>query len=250
MHFTEFNLFHNLTNCFNIINMNIYTWIFSSLLGVNLILYIVGQVQRIMALEKVTRGLLVPFLAGIILSILAVYLPDSYHIMFISSFAFGASAVLMLLTLGDKNKFIRSTEEFFYILTQLLWLMLIISVYRIFNVPHWLFIILGAVYFAGFIVICIFIKKQSFAKYASAIILFVVSTAFGMTTLISLIYEKRLFAVLIILGTLVFMAGTVITIFQKTRPFDITQKVEKLLITITVVLANALTGAGAILMQI
>ena len=156
----------------------------------------------------------------------------------------------MLLTLGDKNKFIKSTEEFFYVLTQLFWLLLIISVYRIFNVPQWLFIISGAVYFAGFIVICIFIKKQSFAKYASAIILYVISTALGITSLVSLIYEKRLFALLMFLGTLVFMAGTVLTIFQKTRPFEISEKVEKLLITITVVLANALTGAGAILMQL
>ena len=230
--------------------MNVITWIISSLLLVNLILYIVGQVQRIRALEKVARGLFVPFIAGIIHSILALYLPDSYHIMFISSFAFGAAAVFMLLTLGDKNKFLKSTEEFFYVLTQLFWLLLIISVYRIFNVPQWLFIISGAVYFAGFIVICIFIKKQSFAKYASAIILYVISTALGITSLVSLIYEKRLFALLMLLGTLVFMAGTVLTIFQKTRPFEISEKVEKLLITITVVLANALTGAGAILMQI
>lgn len=230
--------------------MNIYTWIFSSLLGVNLILYIVGQIQRIRALEKTARGLFVPFLAGIILSILALYLPDSYHIMFISSFAFGAAAVFMLLILGDKNKFIKSTEEFFYALLQLLWLLLIISVYRIFKVPQWLFIISGAVYFAGFIVICIFIKKQSFAKYVSAIILYVVSAALGITSLVSLIYEKRLFAVMMFISSLVFMFGTVLTIFQKTRPFAITEKTEKLLITIAVVTANALFGVGAILMQI
>lgn len=230
--------------------MNIYTWIFAGLLGVDLILYIIGQVQRIRALEKVVRGLLVPFLAAIIHSILAVYLPDSYHIMFISSFAFFAAIIFMLCTLGDKNRFVKLTEEFFYVIAQCTWLLLIVSVYRIFKVPQWLFIISGVVYFAGFIVICIFIKKQSFAKYASALILYAVSTAFGITTLVSLIYEKRLFAVLMLLGTLVYMFGTVFIIFQKTRPFDITEKVEKLLFTITVVTANALTGAGAILMQV
>lgn len=219
-------------------------------MGIDLILYIVGLVQRIRALEKVARVLFVPFVAGIIHSILAVYLPDSYHILFISSFAFMAATAFMLLTLGDKNKFVKTLEEFFYVLTQILWLLLIVSVYRIFKVQEWLFIVSGTVYFAGFVVICIFIKKQAFTKYASALILYVVSTAFGMTTLISLVYEKRLFAVLMLLGTLVYMFGTVLIIFQKTRPFNISEKVEKLLITITTVCATALMGTGAILMQI
>ncbi len=230
--------------------MNIYTWIFTGLLGVDLILYIVGQVRRIRALEKTARCLFVPFTGSLILSILTSYLPDSYHIMFISVFAFGAAAVFMLLTLGDKNTFIHLAEEFFYVITQCIWLLLIVSVYRIFKIPQWLFIISGSVYFAGFIVICFFIKKQSFAKYFSAIVMYAVSTALGITTLISLIYEKRLYAVLMLLGSLVYMFGTVLIIFQKTRPFDMSEKIEKLLITITVVTATALLGTGALLMQI
>lgn len=230
--------------------MNVYTWIFTGLLGINLILYIVGMVQRLRILEKVTRVLFVPFIAGIIHSILAAYLPDSYHIMFISSFAFGTAAVFMLLTLADKTKFVKIAEEFCYALTQLFWFLLTVSVYRIFRVSQWLFIISGAVYFAGFVVICIFIKKQPFAKYASAFILYAVSTAAGITTLISLIYEKRLFAALMLPGTLVYMFGTILIIFQKTRPFDISEKTEKLLFTITVAAANALIGTGALLMQI
>ncbi|MBO4532959.1 MAG: hypothetical protein J5726_04590 [Treponema sp.] len=230
--------------------MNIYTWIFAGLLGVNLILYIVGMAQRLGALEKVARVLFVPFVVGIIHSILAVHLPDSYHILFISSFAFLAAAAFMLLTLGDKNKFIKLLEESFHALTQIIWLLLIVSVYRIYRVPQWIFIISGAVYFAGFVVICIFIKKQSFARYFSAILMYAFSTAFGITTLISLIYEKRLFGVMMFIGSLVYMFGTVLIIFQRNRPFAISEKVEKLLVTITTVCATALMGTGAILMQI
>ena len=72
----------------------------------------------------------------------------------------------------------------------------------------------------------------------------------GVTAFISLIYEKRLFAVMMFISSLVFMFGTVLTIFQKTRPFAISAKTEKLLITITVVAANALFGVGALLMQV
>lgn len=235
---------------FNIIYMNIYTWIFTGLLGVALLLYIIGLVQRIGALEKVARVLFVPFSGSLILSILSSYLPDSYHIMFISAFAFGAAVIFMLFTLKDKNRFVKAAENFFYIVNQVLWLLLIVSVYRIFRIPQWLFILTGAVYFAGIVVILIFIKKQSFLKYASSFILYAFSTAIGITTLISLIYETRLFAVMMFISSLVFMFGTVLTIFQKTRPFDITEKIEKLLITITVVTANALFGVGALLMQI
>ena len=230
--------------------MNVYTWIFTGLLGVSLLLYIIGQVQRIGALEKTARALFVPFSGSLILSILTSYLPDSYHIMFISAFAFVAAIIFMLFTLKDKNRFIKAAENFFYIVNQVLWLLLIVSVYRIFKIPQWLFIITGTLYFAGFVVILIFIKKQNFLKYVSSFILYVFSTAIGITTLISLIYEKRLFAVMMLLSSLVFMFGTVLTIFQKTHPFAITEKTEKFLITITVVTANALFGVGALLMQI
>ena len=230
--------------------MNAYTWIFTGLLGAVLILYIVGLVQRIQPLEKTARCLFIPFAGSLILSILTSYLPDSYHIMFLSVFAFGASAIFMLFTLGDKNKFIKAVEEFFYVLTQMLWLLLIISVYRIFKVNQIFFIISGIVYLAGFIVICIFIKKQPASKYTTAILLYAFSTVVGVTTFTSLIYEKRLFGVMMFLSSLVFMFGTVLTIFQKTRPFAISEKTEKLLITITVVAANALFGVGAILMQV
>ena len=230
--------------------MNIYTWIFAGLLGVDLILYIVGMVKKINTLEKVARVLFMPFTVGIIHSILAAYLPDSYHIMFISSFAFGTAVIFMLLTLADKKQFVRKTKEFLYGITQVIWLLLIVSVFRIYRIPQWLFIISGTVYFAGFVVICIFIKKQSFARYFSAILMYLFSTALGITTLVSLIYEKRLFAVLMFISSLVYMFGTVLIIFQKNRPFAISEKTESLLITITVVASSALTGAGAILMQI
>ena len=230
--------------------MNIYTWIFAGLLGVDLILYIIGQVQRIRALEKVARGLLVPFLAAIIHSILAVYLPDSYHIMFISSFAFFAAIIFMLCTLGDKNRFVKLTEEFFYVIAQCTWLLLIVSVYRIFKVPQWLFIISGAVYFAGFIVICIFIKKQTPVKYAAAITQYLFTAVFGTTALISLVYEKRVFGILIFCGALVNICHVIFEIFQRTRPFAISEKTEKIVITILTTGAQALLGAGAILMQV
>lgn len=230
--------------------MNIYTWIFTSLIAVDLILYILGMGKNILALEKVARCLFVPFISGIIHSILAVYLPDSYHIMFISSFAFVATIIYVLFTLGDKNKFLKVAEELFYSASQVIWLLLIISVYRIFRIPHWVFIIAGIFYFAGFIVICIFIKKQTFFKYASSFILYAFPVLLGVTTLISMIYEKRLFAVIMFISSLVFMFGTVFMIFQNTRPFAIREKAEKFLYTITIVLATALMGTGALLMQV
>ncbi len=231
-------------------DMNTSFWIFTSLLVINVVLYIVGLVRGLVALEKTVRVLFVPFVAGLIHSILALYLPDSYHIMMTSAIAFVAGTVFMLLTLGDKIKFLRMTEEFFFAATQFSWFLLLSSVYRIYRVPQWLFILTGGLYFAGFIVICFFIKKQSFTKYAASIILYAFSTVLGTTSLLSIIFEKRLFSVMAFLGSLVFMFGTVLMIFQKTRPFAISEKVEKILITITAIASSALMGTGAILMQV
>ena len=141
-------------------------------------------------------------------------------------------------------------EELFYALLQTVWIYLILSVYRIYRISQLLFILAGIVYLAGFVVIGIFIKKQSFVKYTTSIVQYLFSVIFGITTLISMIYEKRLFGIIMFIASLVFMFGTVIIIFQKTIPFAISEKTEKLLITLTAVCSNALLGAGAILMQI
>ncbi len=230
--------------------MNTTAWIFVGLLSVNLILYILGFVKGINPLEKMVRVLFVPFIAGLIISILTLYLPDAHHIITISSISFGVAAIHMLFTLGSKNAFLKAMEEIFYALLQTFWIYLILSVYRIYRISQLIFIVSGIVYLAGFVVISVFIKKQSFVKYASSIIQYAFSVIFGITTFICMIYEKRLFGIIMFIASLVFMFGTVIIIFQKTRPFAISEKTEKLLITITAICSNALMGAGAILMQI
>ena len=229
--------------------MNIYTWIFTGLLAVALVLYIVGLVQRIIPLENTARSLFVPFAAGIIISLLINYLPDSHHIIFISSIAFGAATLCMISTL-KKNKFCKFSEHFLFLLTESFWIWLICSVYRIFKVSKIIYILAGIVFLAGFIVISIFIKKQSFVKYAAALIQYSFAGVFCTTALISLIYEKRTFGILIFLGSLFSVCHVIFEIFQRTRPFAISSKVERVFVTILFVTSQALLGAGAIFMQI
>ena len=230
--------------------MNIGFWIFTGLLVVVLFLYILAQVKNIVPLEKTTRSLFVPVNAGLIISALVLFLPDSWHIILISSFAFIFALAFMLFTLNDKNKFLKGLEELCYILIQAVWLFLVVSVYRIYRVPQMLFIITGIVYFAGFIVMCFFIKKQSLIKYGWAFLLYAVNSFLGITTFICMIYEKRLFGIIMFISSLSFMFGTVLIIFQRTRPFAISEKLEKILITTAVVASSALMGTGAILMQL
>lgn len=230
--------------------MNTYTWIFTGLLVVDAFLYIFGLIQRIRPLEKTARGLFIPFIAGLILSILNEYLPDSHHIIFIASLAFSAAALFMLSTLNDSKKFVKFIEAFLFMLTELFWFLLIASVYRIFNVPPVFFILTGIVFIAGFLVICIFIKKQALAKYLAAIIHYGISAIFCTSTLVSLIFEKRVFAILFFIGSLVTVCQVVFGIFQRTRPFAINEKTEKIIVTILTISAQSLLGAGAIMMQV
>ena len=131
-----------------------------------------------------------------------------------------------------------------------MWGILIFSVYRIFRIPAFVYIIAGIIYLAGFIVLCIIMKKQSLIKYTGALILYAFSAYLSLTTLLSLIYEKRLFSILMFTGSLVYMLETLFIIIQRTKPFDITEKTEKFVITIMTECTAALMGAGAILMQI
>ena len=230
--------------------MNTYTWIFTGLLVVDVILYIFGLIQRLRPLEKTARGLCIPFIAGIILSILYEFLPDSHHIILISSLAFSAASLFMVSTLNDKNRFVKFIEHFLFLLIEAFWFLLIASVYRIYKVPAIFFILAGIVFIAGFVVVCIFIKKQPVAKYLAAIIQYGASAIFCSTTLVSLIYEKRVFAILFFVGSLVTVCHVIFEIFQRTRPFAINEKTEKIFVTLFTVCAQALIGAGAILLQV
>lgn len=230
--------------------MNTYTWIFTGALVVDAFLYILGLVQRIGSLEKTARGLLIPFMAGIILSILYEFLPDSHHIIFIASLAFAGAALFMISTLNDKKKFVKFIEHFLFLLTEIFWFLLIVSVYRIYKVPAIFFILTGIVFIAGFVVICVFIKKQPASKYLGSIIQYCVSAVFCSTTLVSLIFEKRAFAILLFIGSLVTVCHVIFEIFQRTRPFAINEKTEKIIVTILTIAAQSLLGVGAILLQI
>ncbi len=230
--------------------MNTYGWIFVGLLAVDVFLFILGLAKNIKALEKTARVLLMPFTAGIILSLLSNYLPDSHHIILIVSLAFAAATLFMISTLNLKNRFFKFVEHFLFILTQAFWLWLIASVYRIFKIPDIFYILAAIVFIAGFIVLCVFIKKQTPAKYAAAIIQYFITAVLCTTALISLVYEKRTFGILIFTGSLTLLCHVIFEIFQRTRPFAISEKTEKIIVTLLAVCSNALMGAGAILMQV
>ena len=229
--------------------MSVYLWIFTGLLAVDLILYIVGLVQRIVPLEKTARSLFIPFVCGIISSILTNYLPDSHHILLISSLAFTAATLCMISTI-KKNKFSKFCEHFLFFLTEAFWLWLIASVYRIHKVSNLLFILAGIVFIAGFVVISIFIKKQKVIKYAAAIFQYTFAAVLCTTSLVCLIYEKRAFGILMFLGSLITVSHVIFEIFQRTRPFDITAKTERIIVTLLFVTAQSLMGVGTILMQV
>lgn len=229
--------------------MNIYTWIFTGLLLVDIFLYIFSLIKGINPLEKVARSLLIPLVAGIILSILTGYLPDSHHIIFIAILAYGTACLFMLTTL-KKNRFFKFAEHFLFLLTNIFWLLLISSVYRIYKVSPLLFILTGIVFIAGFVVTCVFIKQQPLYKYAAAIIQYFFTAVLSVTAFVCLLYEKRAFAVLIFTASLVIMCHVIFETFQRTRPFAINEKTERIFTTILSVTAQALIGVGAILMQI
>ena len=228
--------------------MNVYTWIFTGFLLVNLLLYIIGLIQRLHGLEIAARGLFIPFTGGLIISLLTESLPDSHHIIFIAAFAFFTASLFMICYIKNKNKFFKFAEHFLFLVSQAIWYLLIVSVYRIYRIPDLFFILSGIVFIAGFIVICVFIKKQTPVKYASALILYFLTAVFVTTALISLVYEKRLFGILIFCASLINLFYAVFEIFQSTRPFALSRKNEKLLITIISVSASALMGSGALMM--
>lgn len=188
--------------------MTIAQWILLSLIIITIALLITATIKKLLPLKKVCDCLTLPLIGSFIILQLTKYLPDSYHIILTSIFAFSLVTISSAFLAFEKILILRICGRIASIASILCWSMFYKAIFRIHSVPAWLIILALVFYSAAIIVSCIFAGKENFRNYALFILSFLLAAYLHFCSLIFLCWERTGSSVMLFAGTTL-LAGLV-----------------------------------------
>ena len=175
--------------------------IFLSLIVINTGLYILSLIKKIDMLKTVSSTLILP-LSGVYLTIfLLQYLPDSRHIILVTTAALILASVSVILFVISKLKTGQILYKVTYTLNLAVWIELFRSCFFIYRVPALLFVLSSVFYLILTFALFIFIGKQKFYFYFSQIIPLAFSFILHFCSLVYLCFNPCLQTILLFAGT-------------------------------------------------
>ena len=142
--------------------MTLTQWILLSLIIITIALLIIASIKKILPLKKVCDCLTLPLIGSFIILQLTKYLPDSYHIILTSIFAFSLVTISSAFLAFEKILILRLLGRIASLANILCWSIFYKAIFRIHSVHGWLYILMAIFYAAAIIVSCIFAGKESY----------------------------------------------------------------------------------------
>ena len=220
-------------------------WILTGVFFTTILLYIIALLKKIPLMGKIASGFMLPNLETVSIILLLRSLPDSFHILVITSIALYMASIAEILFLFTEVKVLRILSRITFLISQLFWFDIFKSTFFINRIPSWLSIITVVFYtliLAGTLFIC---GKQILSKYISYILAMIISFSVNFCTFITLCFERNLHSILQFSGTLASCALIIFYIANHTK-FDFKYKNSILLILLIV--SQGLISSGNILM--
>ena len=146
---------------------------------------------------KIFSSLVVPIIAGVTIFILTLYLPDSLHIIKISSFGYFFAALSTALFLFEEVKHIRYYARLSLFASVVFWIILFFNVFYLYHIPTALTVSLIIFYTAVSITLSIFIGRQRPMVYFWVTVSVFVGGFFGYLTFVTMVYSHRLYSILL-----------------------------------------------------
>lgn len=192
--------------------MNIFCWILCGLIIVSILVYLfftfIKQVKMVQDISSI-----VPIILAEIVNILFLlsFVPDSYHILKLSTLAFSFASIAQFLSTFITNKKGNIAMGLSFLLSLFFWIILYKSVFYIYRVPVWINIIAASSYFVIFLLLfLIFIKKQNSTFYVFAILSVILVSFLHYCAFVSLCFMPvnyniiKFIGITILLGYVVF----------------------------------------------
>ena len=224
-------------------------WIFLGLLLVDLFLVIFGSIKNFAILTKISRMFIIPLSNCIIIQFLIKLLPDAEHILFLTTVALILISLCEICFSFENIAFFKYTGRFFFILSLGAWLELFISTFFIYRPAQWLNILAISIYSILLIITFIFSGKNKFHTYFGALIGYVIVIALHYSAIVSLIYGRRDYTILLTAGSSLLLLCYLFYVKQSTKPFTkLPERFSMLIRTILIATAEALITSSTIFM--
>jgi len=180
--------------------MSIAQWIFLGLIIITLGIWSISYIKKHNILNKICGALILPFSAALIIISLTKSLPDSYHIIVITSIAFVFLSLSAVFILFDNIKTLRILSSFTSIAGLFCWCILYEPIFRIHSIAAWIWILCSCLYGLALLSFYIFTKKQTLHFYLLFTITFAVTAFLNFCALIFLCFERTGASILLFVG--------------------------------------------------
>lgn len=208
------------------------------------ITYSVGYIRKSPLLKKISYPLIFLSFSGILIPLFIEKLPDSQHVMVLSSEALFFAFLLSISSQIDKFKRIRF--QFPLIFAEIcFWVLIFASIFYFFNVHTSISVIFAILCFVGYV---FFLLKFQIKKIRDMLILlFEAAISFSIVYIafISLLYSHKLYSILIFLGSLGLPSYLGLKTVVITKDFRFSQ----IFIELILLISTALLYAGAYLIR-
>lgn len=181
--------------------MNVMIWVSLGLFLISLLLCAIFFKKQMIIQCKITTALVMPLLAALSISALCLSLPDSSHIILLSSLAYLFCSTSVILFYFDKKTKYRIAARILYLATILSWFTLFGTTFYIYRTPLLLIIIAAAIYLALFVLTCIFLGKQQLSRYFWTFISLCLCTILHFSAVVTLVSGRTLYSIFLFLGT-------------------------------------------------
>lgn len=229
--------------------MSTLSWILTGLFCVALALYILSLFKNFKIISGITSVLFIPLSCTPIILSLSDYLPDSYHIRFLSIIAVSCIAVSEFFIYFNFTKAMTYLGEFFYIASFLFWIQLYKTTFFIFRVSLSALITESVILFLLLVILLIYIRKQKPLFYLVKLFEYF---SLGFLNFSAIITEINVsghgYTVTFIIGSILLIIEYVLYTVQTTRPVEINRKIERAVRTSLITTAQIMLTLTGLLM--
>lgn len=231
--------------------MTFTDWFLLGFFVLSVLIYIISNVKKIKYLDGICGLFFIPTSCFFIIRLLNNYLPDSRHIIFISTIAIifiSLRELLIWFKIPRLQKIFTIIEEFLYIANIFTWIQLYKTTFYIYrtNGLCTLIVIVLFVFLFGFM--CLMIGKNNFKYSLKALISFFLIGYLNYCAIISYINCHDIYAIILIIGTLLLLCDVIFFSIQTIKPFEINIKLEKIIRVILITSSQFLITTSGLLM--
>lgn len=201
--------------------------------------------KKLPLIVRILSSLVLPIVTGVAIYFLSLFLPDSRHIITISSFGNFFAILSTVLFLFDENKLLRYLARSALFISIVFWITLFFNVFYIYHVSILLSVILAILYLGIAVTLCIFIGKQKIFVYGWVIVAILLGGFFDYLSIMALLYSHRIYSILLCAGA----TGILASIFYymiDTKKYHFRH--AKVVRCVLIIISQALITASTVLM--